>query len=627
VETGSGRGPASLAVEVEPRRPFVGQPVLLRVRLIQRAQLAEDPRYAPPSTAGFWSEEASRPESFYADERNRRVLVTETRTRMYPIDAGRTEIGEAVASLALALQGGSTDPLQWLRGRVPRRDLVVRSEPLRVDVRPLPGGGPEGFDGAVGTLVVTWTADREETRADVPLSVKLDIRGVGNLPLIQSPTLASDAFEIFASTTEDSFSAPGTLLPGRRRFVWTALPRHQGRHALAPPRLSWFDPRAERYVVASLPALEVEVGPPLMMSSADRATFPSVFVEHPLDPRHRPAAPWAWAIAGLAIGTGIALWRAASRRPADASERAVQREWLRVVGLARGPDFWRAAEDASAWAERRGRDVHHLRREIASARYGGAPPNVESVRRRLIEHLSVCMPPLQPRWPARAAGAALVASGIVLCVVFGPRPGEVAATVRARVADEAARTGDVERARGEWDALWKEGSRSSALAARLAWAEVREGAIAPAVVWVLRGEGNESRDPSLGWVRERVREAGGLTGAGSGPLPLRRLEWSVLALIAGIAGGVVWPRHVASAAFGATAIALAAVVPLERAWDGHVSRGVVAEPAQLEGPDLRLDPGQVVRVVEKSAERARVAVGQGVEGWLPSGALLEVRAP
>jgi hypothetical protein len=129
-----GDGPGSLAVEVSPAQPYVGQPVVMRVRLVQRASLAEDPSYAPPSTAKFWAERASQPESYYADDRGRRVLVTETRTRLYPLAAGDAMIGEATATLVMAVPESALDPLQWLGGRVPRRESQVRSNPLRVRV-------------------------------------------------------------------------------------------------------------------------------------------------------------------------------------------------------------------------------------------------------------------------------------------------------------------------------------------------------------------------------------------------------------------------------------------------------------------------------------------------------------
>jgi hypothetical protein len=620
----AGDGPAELRVDVEPSAPVVGQPVILRVRLIQRTPLAEDPQYLPPPTPGFWSEEATRPESFYADEGGRRVLVTETRTRMYPISVGTTTIGEAVASLVVASSSG-VDPLQWLRGQASRRAVTVRSKPLEIRVRGLPGGAPAAFSGAVGDLSAAWSADRRQTRLNVPITVRLDLRGIGNLPLVHAPPLDSDAFEIFSSTVEDSMPAAGRLAVGRRRFAWTALPRREGRLEIAAPAFAWYDPARGRYVTADPSPIAVEVGPALDAGEGPAATLPRELGSRPLDPFGRPALPWAWAIAGLALGTAVTLWRVSARAPADAADRARQREWLRVVGLAGGADFWRATEEASAWAQARGADVQHLRKEIASARYGGSAQNTESVRRRVIELLGAALPPTRPRWPLQLTAALLVGSAIVLALLTGPRPGPGAGVIRARAADQAAAAGRAEEARREWLSLWREGGRAPGLAARLAWSHVRDGEIGPAAVWVLRGEAQGGRDGALGWVREQVREGGGLAGEDPAHLPVRPLEWAVLALLAGIAAGLAVFQRARAAALLAATLAFALVRPVESFVQARTTRAVLMTAATLEGPGLDLEAGHVVRVLGEDPERLRVSAGRGVEGWVARAAVDSLR--
>ncbi len=224
-EVPRGTPPASLDVDVRPRDPWVGEPITLRVRLVQRQALAEDPQYQPPSTSGFWAEPPSRPESYYADEGGRRVLVTETRARLHPLAAGVATIGPALAELTLA-SGGAFDPFAWpISGR---RRFEVRSQPVQVRVRALPDGAPPGFDGAVGGFRLSWSADRDHTAQDVPVTVELDVRGTGNLPMIHTPPLESDDCEVFGGPVDDSLSVPGSDAPSRRSFRWTLLPRRTG---------------------------------------------------------------------------------------------------------------------------------------------------------------------------------------------------------------------------------------------------------------------------------------------------------------------------------------------------------------------------------------------------------------
>src|SRR5262249_10713798 len=266
-----GRPPATLDVDVTPRDPWVGQPVTLRVRLIQRQALSEDPQYSPPSPSGFWAEPPSRPESYYAEEGGRRVLVTETRARLHPLAAGVATIGQAAADLTLA-SGGAFDPSAWPTSG--RRRVEVRSQPVQVRVRARPGGAPPGFAGAVGESRLSWSADRDRTSQDVPVTVRLDVRGAGNLPMIHPPPLDCGDCEVFGGPVDDSLSLPGSDAPSRRSFQWTVLPRGAGTLEIPPPKFAWFDPGADSYRRAQLPALAIDVTPPVGGAAAETEGFP-----------------------------------------------------------------------------------------------------------------------------------------------------------------------------------------------------------------------------------------------------------------------------------------------------------------------------------------------------------------
>jgi hypothetical protein len=616
---GAAAGPASLLVDVLPPEPWVGQPCQLRVRLVLRSPLAEDPQYTPPATPGFWTDKSGAPESYYADERGSRVLVTETRTRIYPLASGEATVGEAVATLALA--GGEREPLAWIGGQVPRREAVVRSQPLPVRVRSLPAGAPANFTGAVGGLSVRWTADRARTSVDVPITVRLDLRGVANLPLIRPPELAGSDIEVFASTVEDSLSASGSDGAGRKRFQWTVLARRTGHLRLGAPAFAWFDPATGGYRRAELPAIDLEVGPALFVGAGESSGLPPVFARHPIDPGARPPEPWAWSLAGLMLGAAVALWRSGSTARAAKAARGLPLEWLRAVGRTSGPDFWRAADEASAWLAQRGEPVESLRRQIASARYGGGGADAESIRGRLVERISAALPAAPATGARRAGAVALVVAAAVWCVLFGPRPGDPRLAAAVRAADQVAREGDPRGARDRWAALWRAGARHPGLAARLAWADAQGGAVGPAATWVARGERVGVRDPALHWIAERVREGGGLIGDVPVRWPLRPLEWAVAALLLGVAAGAVWPRRWPVAMGVGLALFAGAVDPLQGVLEARSGCAVVQQTVTLEGAGLDLQPGQVVRLLERRGGRARVSAGGGVGGWLPETAI------
>ncbi len=616
-DANAGPAPASLIVDVTPREPYVGEPVLMRVRLVQRQPLAEDPRYSPPPTPGFWGESPSEPESYYGSQSGSRVLVTETRTRLYPLVSGVQTVGSAEAILVVETGGQAFDPFGWFRGGA-RRQMEIRSNPVRVRVRPLPEGAPAGFGGAVGTYSLQWSVDRRRTSQDQPLTVRLDVRGSGNLPLLRTPEFRPEGFEVFAGTVEDSFAASGTVNTGRRAFRWTVLPRSLGQLALDPPAFSWFDPAAHAYRTSALAPLTLEVGPAASSPAGHTSQFPQAFNRAPLDPFARPAQPWWIACAGALLGLAVVLARIA-RRPSGAGAEAAERDRLiDAVRRAAGDALWTEAERARVWLEARRVDVSAWRSEITAVRYGGAHANPEAVRAGVIDSLRGAVAGARPGWMLPAAAIAAVALAAACAWWGAPHAGPDAGRTRAAAAESAARTGDIAAAERGWRALWKDGARAPGLAARLAWSRLEFDDVAPAALWVLRGEREDGRDRALGWTKARVREAGGLSGSPLRSIPMTRLEWGVLGAMFGLAAGIVWPRRLASLVCAVLLAACACVVPVQSLAIARSGEAVVMRETRLGGSDIDLEPGRVVRLRGKDGGRQIVWVGRGVSGWLPA---------
>ena len=621
VSGGAAGVPATLQVEVQPRDPYVGQEVTLIVRLVQRSNFAEDPQYTPPTTTGFWTDRPTAPESFYADQRGERVLVTETRLRIYPLAVGDATVGEATALVVLAPEG--FDMPRWLGGD--RRELLLRSSPVRVHVRPLPAVAPAGFSGAVGRFDVAWTADRARTSRDVPITLRLDVRGRGNLPLVRPPSFVDPGVEGLASTTDDSLPAPGGGF-GRKRFQWTVMPRREGRLEIAPPSFAWFDPNSATYVEASDRALTVEVGPAVFAGPGAEAGFPRALADRPVDPGARDALPWTFAVAGLSLGAAWRLWRGGRARPVTEAGAAT---WLARLKGVTGPGLWRAMEEVSAWLEAQPGAVadpgwRGVRDRIAAARYGGSTENPEAVRRELMARLTRAAPRPKAGVPRRLVAVALVGVAVACGFFFAPHGEAGRAAEQCAAADQAARAGEIEKARRVWLELWRVHGGQGGLAARLAWAHVQAGEIGPAALWVLRGEMIAPRDPALRWVEERVREAGGLVGASPPRWPVRSSEWSFAALTLGLAAGLSWPRRGLAFTLAVAAMAAALVFPFQGWVAARSGQAVMLAAAPLEGSDVQLEPGQMVTIRGREGQRVRVAAGRVIDGWVPASAVAPI---
>ena len=345
-----------------------------------------------------------------------------------------------------------------------------------------------------------------------------------------------------------------------------------------------------------------------------------------MDPSARPAVPWAFAVAGLALGAAWRLWsRGGAPRGDDAGHA-----WRARLKAAAGADLWRTAEEACAWLEAQpgtDPDLRALRDRVVAARYAGAKENPEVVRAQLLALVGKASAPRGSRVPRRMVAVLLVGAAVACAILFGARAGDGRAAAQCQAADQAARRGEVEKARQVWLELWRSQGGSPGLAARIAWAHVQAGEIGPAALWVLRGELVEPRDPGLRWVEERVREAGGLVGASAPRWPVRRLEWSLVALVLGLATGLAWSRPPLAAGFVIGVLVATTVVPIQGWLAARYGTAVVLRPTDLEGSDVQLEPGQMVTVRAREGARLHVAAGRVIDGWVPATAVARIAPP
>lgn len=614
---GAGGRAASLVLTLDPPNPVVGQVCVLRVQLIQRVNMAEDSEYDTPATPGFWSERWGDAATYNAREGRNQVSVTERSLRLYPLAPGPAVISPARAVVTPATSG-LLDPFSGITSaRVP-----IQSDSLRVAVRPLPPDPPAGFGGGVGQFDIAWRTDRSHTTQDQAIIARLEIRGQGNQPLIRPPAFDPAEFEIFSSAVDDSLPAAGKLGAGRRTFTWTLLPKRQGRLRLTGPTISWYDPGHARYVTNTPGTLAIEVlSARPGAAGEDVDGLPAVFRDRASRPGGRPAWPLLALAGGLCLAGAMAAWRRSRAPDPAAADRARQREWLRSIGLARGPDFWQAADQAANWLHGRGDQVLRIREAIAAARYGGRTDQEGDVRRWLVERLGASMPPPPQRWPWQLAALLAVVLAAVAAALALPQPGPEAWASRALAADVQARTGEAAAAEAEWARIWDESGGDPALAARLAWAALQRDDVAAATVWVLRGDRREARDPALTVIANRVRAAGGLVGAPARALPFRSWEWALVAFVLAAAAGALWPRR----PWGTVALAVACVAgawwPVESAWRASQRLAVVRASIPLPPSDIVLDSGQVVRVQRLAGNDVSVRAASDLEGTLPARAL------
>ncbi len=124
---------------------------------------------------------------------------------------------------------------------------VSQAPTIKVNALPLEGR-PKSFNGAVGQYTFSSSLNKTEVEANQSVSVKLNLKGQGNLPLFDLPELEMPpTIEAYDPKYNESISVSAAGLRGTKSNEYLLIPRYGGEYKIAPIQFTYFDPSAEEY--------------------------------------------------------------------------------------------------------------------------------------------------------------------------------------------------------------------------------------------------------------------------------------------------------------------------------------------------------------------------------------------
>lgn len=154
---------------------------------------------------------------------------------------------------------------------LPSGKRVFRMHPRTppIEVLELPAEGrPANFTGAVGLFSIETGADPVDVRVGDPIRLTIDVFGDGSLSTLPPPALDADASLI------EKFRIPneplaGEVREGRRRFTLLIRAKRDDISEIPPIEYPYYDPDAERYVVARSKPIPLRVAPAAALEAPD----------------------------------------------------------------------------------------------------------------------------------------------------------------------------------------------------------------------------------------------------------------------------------------------------------------------------------------------------------------------
>ena len=279
---------------VDDESPYLGQQITYTLRLYSTNPTSR-PIRDPPDFAGFWNPGRTRLDQSGVAVSGRRYTLTEEETILFPTLVGQTNIESTGVSVAGGFfASGRTD---------------FRTQPIALNVSPLPPNEPDAFTGAVGKFDISADVNANSVAIGEPVTVTLTVSGEGNIETLPGPAWPDVAgWRGFDGDTDHAIRVVNGKLQGRKTFKRALLPDFAGSYELPAIEYAYFDPDTEEYVTRSTPTFRIEV-------ASDRNAepiVPSITTPHDEETaqevRHIKATPGSLARPGGSLASSPVFW-------------------------------------------------------------------------------------------------------------------------------------------------------------------------------------------------------------------------------------------------------------------------------------------------------------------------------
>ena len=139
-----------------------------------------------------------------------------------------------------------------------RREIEIKSEPVALEVKPLPPKAPPSFSGAIGNFTMTTDARPKSVQVGDPITVTTAISGRGNFDRVNAPVV-EDERGWHKYPPSSKFKQDDEVgISGTKTFE-TVLSPNEKKQSLPLLAFSYFDPVKEQYVTVRSEPIAISV--------------------------------------------------------------------------------------------------------------------------------------------------------------------------------------------------------------------------------------------------------------------------------------------------------------------------------------------------------------------------------
>ncbi len=254
-----------IRIEVSKTQVYEGEQLTAVYKLYNRANLENISGEKLPEFDGFYTSEIDIKDNYSKQVIDGKLydVYTIKKTVLIPQKTGKLKLKplELEATVAVRVKQ-NTNSFWGPQYTYVRKNVKIKSNSVTIRVKPLPGGAPESFDGAVGQFTLKAALSPTELKVNDALNYKLTLTGTGNLPLInpEPPEFPVD-FEAYDPKQKSNYSNKRGVIKGSKAWEYLLIPRHRGEYHIPAVAFTYFDPAAKKYITLTTDSFYVKVLP------------------------------------------------------------------------------------------------------------------------------------------------------------------------------------------------------------------------------------------------------------------------------------------------------------------------------------------------------------------------------
>jgi hypothetical protein len=123
-----------------------------------------------------------------------------------------------------------------------------QSEPIEVNVRPLPDNQPADFRGGVGSFDIEASMDKTSAKTNEGVNLKVKISGKGNLKILDGPKVDFPPdLETYDPKVTDNIDVSASGAKGSKTYEYLIIPRNAGEFRIPAIEYAYFDLQSDSY--------------------------------------------------------------------------------------------------------------------------------------------------------------------------------------------------------------------------------------------------------------------------------------------------------------------------------------------------------------------------------------------